>query len=153
MANTIIASSQQTRFHIANSTTAAISSSSTELDVPGVCISIPNAGKGPEREILTDTHLKLSAGVHYALIGRNGIGKSTLLRAIGERIIPGIPMGLRIVLLQQTVTDAESSVANNEVSVLEFVISSDRARTEALKRQQREFYIFYCCLKLIIPFT
>lgn len=144
MANTIIASSQQTRFHIANSTSAAISSSSTELDVPGVCISIPNVGKGPEREILTDTHLKLSAGVHYALIGRNGIGKSILLRAIGERIIPGIPMGLRIVLLQQTITDAESSIVNNQVSVLEFVISSDRARTEALKRQEREHNDISC---------
>ncbi|KAE9394772.1 hypothetical protein BT96DRAFT_942892 [Gymnopus androsaceus JB14] len=102
MANTNIASSQQTRFHVANSTTTTSSSSSKELDVPGVCISIPNAGKRPEREILSDTHLKSSAGVHYALIGHNGVGKSTLLRAIGEKLIPGLPTGLRIVLLQQT---------------------------------------------------
>ncbi|KAE9400640.1 P-loop containing nucleoside triphosphate hydrolase protein [Gymnopus androsaceus JB14] len=146
MANTIIASSQQTRFHIANSTTTTSSSSSKELDVPGVCISIANTGKGPEREILSDTHLKLSAGVHYALIGRNGVGKSTLLRAIGEKLIPGIPTGLRIVLLQQTYlipeeeSEKESSsvggTSESEVSVLEFVISSDRERTEALKRQK-----------------
>ncbi|KAE9382929.1 hypothetical protein BT96DRAFT_1009858 [Gymnopus androsaceus JB14] len=126
MANTIIASSQQTRFHIANSTTTTSSSSSKELDVPGVCISIANTGKGPEREILSDTHLKLSA--------------------VGEKLIPGIPTGLRIVLLQQTYlipeeeSEKESSsvwgTSESEVSVLEFVISSDRERTEALKRQK-----------------
>lgn len=54
-----------------------------------------------QKDILRDVHLQLNPGVRYVLHGLNGVGKSTLLKAIGERHIPGIPWGLRIRLLQQ----------------------------------------------------
>ncbi|KIK67559.1 hypothetical protein GYMLUDRAFT_37715 [Collybiopsis luxurians FD-317 M1] len=157
MTSTILASSQQTRFHIANSTMSSLSgtsSSSKDLDIPDVSISISNSdasdkkkgSKGSvaenEKEILADAHLKLSSGVHYALVGRNGVGKSTLLRAIGEKLIPGIPLDIRIVSMQQSYDNPEIKSAKDQmsqgedVSVLDFVISSDQERTEALRRQK-----------------
>lgn len=46
--------------------------------------------------------MRLKAGQRYALVGRNGTGKSTLLRAVAEKLIPGIPEETRIAILQQT---------------------------------------------------
>ena len=39
------------------------------------------AGK---QELISTGTLVLTYGTHYGLIGRNGVGKSSLLRAIGE---------------------------------------------------------------------
>ena len=39
------------------------------------------AGK---QELISNGTLVLTYGTHYGLIGRNGVGKSSLLRAIGE---------------------------------------------------------------------
>ncbi|KAF9059670.1 hypothetical protein BDP27DRAFT_1371232 [Rhodocollybia butyracea] len=118
----IIASSQQTCFHIPNSTTLSINSGSQDLNIPGVSISISDSNsashKGSserEAQILSDTYLKLSAGIHYSLIGRNGVGKSTLLC---------IPVGFRIVLLQQIYKDGEKE-SDKAMSVLEFVVSNE----------------------------
>ncbi|CUS15497.1 unnamed protein product [Tuber aestivum] len=119
---TIQATSQQTRFNLEET-------ASKELDLKGVHISI---GK---REIISDAHLKLSAGVHYVLIGRNGTGKSTLLRAIGEKLIPGIARNLRILFLQQSYdSDGEREGEGELEGVLEFVVRSDRVRTDTLRR-------------------
>lgn len=119
----IQATSQQTRFDI-NEDTA-----SKDLDLHTVNISI---GK---KDILTDSHLKLSPGVHYVLVGRNGVGKSTLMRAIGEKIIPGIPNSMRILILQQSYNPiVEHGTEEGAGTVLDFVVKSDTARTEALRR-------------------
>ena len=58
-----------------------------ELDVEGLNITVTSSAKsgikakGKARaeglEILANASLKLKAGVHYALIGRNGTGKSS----------------------------------------------------------------------------
>ncbi|KAJ4154772.1 hypothetical protein LMH87_000051 [Akanthomyces muscarius] len=40
-------------------------------------------------------------GKQYNLVGRNGTGKSSLLRAIGAKLIPGIPQRSKIVFLEQ----------------------------------------------------
>ncbi len=40
------------------------------------------AGK---QELISSGTLVLTYGTHYGLIGRNGVGKSTLLRAIGAK--------------------------------------------------------------------
>lgn len=56
----------------------------------------------------------MKAGVHYALIGRNGTGKSTLMKAIAEKLIPGIPCATRIAFLQQIGT--EGSLENTDFS-------------------------------------
>jgi ATP-binding cassette subfamily F protein 3 len=46
----------------------------------------------------------LSYGRRYGLVGRNGTGKSTLLRHISGRELWGIPAHLRILHVEQEVS-------------------------------------------------
>ncbi|KAI0379770.1 P-loop containing nucleoside triphosphate hydrolase protein [Hypomontagnella monticulosa] len=102
---TILCTSKQTRFNIGTP-------NYRELDVEGLNIIVTSGtkfstkGKGKAKsegtEILNNAKLRLKAGQRYALIGRNGTGKSTLLKAIAEKLIPGIPEETRVVILQQT---------------------------------------------------
>ncbi|OTA57769.1 P-loop containing nucleoside triphosphate hydrolase protein [Hypoxylon sp. EC38] len=104
-AATILCTSKQTRFNIGTP-------NYRELDIEGLNITVTSGvktgtkGKGKAKsegtEILNNAKLRLKAGQRYALIGRNGTGKSTLLKAIAEKLIPGIPEGTRVVILQQT---------------------------------------------------
>lgn len=83
------------------------------------------------RELLSHANFQLQRGRHYVLHGRNGIGKSTLLRAIATDQIPSIPRGVKVLLLGQTVSNSEEDVENldlNERTVLEYVVRSDTQR-------------------------
>ena len=66
------------------------------------------------------------------LVGRNGVGKSTLLKAIGDGLIPGIPWSTRILLLGQTrevdVDDQLDGLKLEDETVLQHVVKSDRVR-------------------------
>jgi ATP-binding cassette subfamily F protein 3 len=55
--------------------------------------------------ILTDTTLTLSYGHRYGLVGNNGVGKSTLLRALSRREVP-IPTHISILHVEQEVRHA-----------------------------------------------
>jgi len=52
--------------------------------------------------ILTDTNFTLAYGHRYGLVGNNGIGKSTLLRALSRRELP-IPHHISILHVEQEV--------------------------------------------------
>ncbi|KAG2490916.1 hypothetical protein HYH03_010829 [Edaphochlamys debaryana] len=54
-----------------------------------------------DKELLADAQLALKRGTRYGLVGRNGVGKSTLLRAVADRTIPGVPQSLKIIYVQQ----------------------------------------------------
>jgi ATP-binding cassette, subfamily F, member 3 len=69
---------------------------SKDIKVDGIDISI--AGK----RILTDTNLTLAYGRRYGLVGQNGIGKSTLLRALSRREV-AIPTHISILHVEQEV--------------------------------------------------
>lgn len=60
------------------------------------------------QRILADTTLTLSYGHRYGLVGFNGVGKSTLLRALSRREVP-IPTHISILHVEQEVR----SMANN----------------------------------------
>jgi ATP-binding cassette subfamily F protein 3 len=60
--------------------------------------------------ILTDTTLTLSYGHRYGLVGRNGVGKSTLLRALSRREVP-IPTHISILHVEQEVRYAAQRLA------------------------------------------
>ncbi|KAI1807629.1 P-loop containing nucleoside triphosphate hydrolase protein [Daldinia bambusicola] len=102
---TIVCTSKQTRFNIGTP-------NCRELDIEGLNIVVKSGpppgtkgkvkAKGEGTEILSNAKLRIKAGQRYALIGRNGTGKSTLLKAIAEKLIPGIPEDTRITILQQT---------------------------------------------------
>lgn len=75
---------------------AEASSKSKDIKLDAVDISI--AGK----RILTDANLTLSYGRRYGLVGQNGIGKSTLLRALSRREV-SIPTHISILHVEQEV--------------------------------------------------
>ena len=54
--------------------------------------------------ILTETTLTLSHGHRYGLVGNNGVGKSTLLRALSRRELP-IPLHISILHVEQEVSE------------------------------------------------
>ena len=53
------------------------------------------------RELLTRTTLRFTQGRTYALTGRNGVGKSTLLRRVALGRVPGFPPHLRVHYVSQ----------------------------------------------------
>jgi ATP-binding cassette subfamily F protein 3 len=92
------------------------------------------------QELLNRTTLHLVQSRHYVLVGRNGTGKSTLLEALSDGLIPGIPWTTKIMHLGQiqgmeTEVNLEDSQWQSE-SVLQHVIKSDRTR-ERLLREAR----------------
>lgn len=145
--STIIVSCKQTRFHIETPVYQ-------ELDIDGLNITVASEtpegstkarGKSKAKaegvELLTNATLKLKPGIHYGLIGKNGTGKTTLLRAIHEKLIPGIPYETRITALQQTSSDGEKSAAgvveSKDRTVLQDVIERSIAKDDI----QRELSI------------
>ncbi|KOS38218.1 hypothetical protein ACN38_g10968, partial [Penicillium nordicum] len=88
-APTILATCKQTRFHLLDD------NPSQEIDVDGLNIIVTSSApestedvpkpktkgkskaKAAGRELISDAHLRLKAGVHYGLLGRNGTGKSS----------------------------------------------------------------------------
>lgn len=59
--------------------------------------------------ILTDTTVTLSYGHRYGLVGHNGVGKSTLLRALSRRELP-IPTHISILHVEQEVSYNDPSL-------------------------------------------
>ncbi|THG96692.1 hypothetical protein EW026_g5188 [Hermanssonia centrifuga] len=121
----IVATSQQSRFH-----TETLDIASGEIDLKDVTIAVG------ERELLTDTRLKLKEGIRYALVGRNGTGKSTLLQALSDKLIPGLSKSLRIVLVSQvtdSTRDEQGSANSEDISVLMHVVHGDKQRGEAMR--------------------
>ncbi|KAF8751726.1 ABC transporter [Rhizoctonia solani] len=104
----IVATSQTSRFHVDTLTTL-----SREIDLHQVNISI---------------------GVKYGLVGRNGQGKSTILKAIADKIIPGIPENLRILLVGQVegALSLFSDEDKEQPTVVQVVVRSDSRRETAL---------------------
>ncbi|KAK2846427.1 hypothetical protein FQN49_005732 [Arthroderma sp. PD_2] len=154
----ILAACKQTRFHLHEG------KGSGEVDIQGLDILIASrssqgqdaessgTGKakarkkdksGLELEILTGATLRLKAGVHYGLVGRNGTGKS-------NRLIPGLPGSVNIAILQQTDIDVDplTLVTRNTVAlqvgdepskkeprtVLQQVVQSDTSRNEITRK-------------------
>lgn len=80
----------------------------------------------PNKVLLQNTSLKVVKGRKYALIGRNGVGKTTLLKQIATRILP-VPKHIDIYYVEQ------ESISSTEKTVYETVISANRKRLKLLK--------------------
>lgn len=123
----IKATSQESRFH-----TEAIDTETKEIDLKGVTVAIE------ERMLLDDAHLRIKEGVHYGLVGRNGTGKSTLPKAMADRIIPGLPNNVKILLVSQLETEQlVLSGSSDQASVLEAVLSGDRDRANTEREAEQ----------------
>lgn len=89
-------------------------SKSKDIKVDGIDISIGGI------RILTDTTLSMSHGRRYGLVGQNGIGKSTLLRALSRREVP-IPTHISILHVEQEVrTSPPKKKLVNEITDFAF---------------------------------
>ncbi|KAI8476740.1 MAG: P-loop containing nucleoside triphosphate hydrolase protein [Monoraphidium minutum] len=117
----IEATSQVSRFHLETLDLVSVRG----LDLPGVQLAVDS------KVLLEDAHLQLKPGVRYGLIGRNGVGKSTLLKVMGERTLIGFPAHLRVCYV------AQEAAASEEGSVLDAVLAVD-PEGAALDRQIAE---------------
>eukprot|EP01082_Thalassiosira_pseudonana_P012733 g11138.t1 g11138 contig5:188846-189375(-) len=71
-------------------------------------VNITGGGSGGSKLLLQDAYLKLLPGKVYSLIGRNGVGKSTLLKRIASKKIPGFPPHITSLLVPQEVFGGKS---------------------------------------------
>ncbi|KAG8747863.1 hypothetical protein FRC10_010482 [Ceratobasidium sp. 414] len=78
--------------------------------------------------ILQGASLTLAHGRRYGLIGRNGVGKSTLLRHIALREVP-IPAHISILFVEQ-------EIVGDDTTALESVLKADVWRDRLLKDEK-----------------
>jgi len=78
--------------------------------------------------LLQNTDLKLIYGHRYGLIGRNGIGKSSLMTAIARRQFENFPKDLQVFIVEQEITP-------DEKSALQTVLETDDEREELLAEE------------------
>lgn len=98
-------------------------SKSKDIKIDGIDVSI--SGK----RILTDTTLTLAYGRRYGLVGQNGIGKSTLLRALSRREV-SIPTHISILHVEQEIT-------GDDTPALQAVLDADVWRKHLLAEQDK----------------
>ena len=98
-------------------------SKSKDIKVDGIDVSI--GGK----RILTDTGLTLAYGRRYGLVGQNGIGKSTLLRALSRREV-AIPTHISILHVEQEIT-------GDDTPAIQAVLDADVWRKHLIKEQDK----------------
>jgi ATP-binding cassette subfamily F protein 3 len=106
------------------------STKSKDIKVDGIDVSI--GGK----RILTDTNLTLAYSRRYGLVGQNGIGKSTLLRALSRREV-AVPTHISILHVEQ-------EIAGDDTPALQAVLDADVWRKHLLKEQEVSNFP-YCC--------
>ncbi|KAJ9529849.1 hypothetical protein QJQ45_022249 [Haematococcus lacustris] len=86
---------------------------------PATChldnFNVSNGGK----DLIEDASVMLAYGRRYGLVGRNGTGKTSLLRAMAAHDIPGIPANCQILHVEQEVA----------------VLACDGERTALLRRR------------------
>ncbi|KAK7976043.1 Protein GCN20 [Apiospora arundinis] len=94
---------------------------SKDIKIENIDVSI-----GGQR-ILTDTNLTLAYGHRYGLVGNNGVGKSTLLRALSRREVP-IPTHISILHVEQ-------ELMGDDTPAIQAVLDADVWRKVLLKEQ------------------
>lgn len=83
------------------------------------------------KELLRETHLVIAHGHRYGLWGKNGVGKSTLLRRIANGRVPGWPLHLSVEMVEQEV------LASNE-TVMECVANAGAKGKDAKQKETLE---------------
>ncbi|KAI0042134.1 P-loop containing nucleoside triphosphate hydrolase protein [Auriscalpium vulgare] len=100
---------------------AASKNKSKDIHLPSIDVNF-----GSNR-ILSGASLTLAHGRRYGLIGRNGVGKSTLLRHIAMRDVP-IPPHITILFVEQ-------EIVGDDTSAIDSVLKADVWRDHLLKEQ------------------
>ncbi len=84
---------------------------------------------GDGQRILSDAQLTLSYGHRYGLVGQNGIGKSTLLRALSRREL-NVPKHI-------TILHVEQEIRGSEITALQSVLDADVWRKQLLTEEKQ----------------
>ncbi|KIP02563.1 hypothetical protein PHLGIDRAFT_111934 [Phlebiopsis gigantea 11061_1 CR5-6] len=100
---------------------AASKNKSKDIHLPSIDVSF-----GSNR-ILSGASLTLAHGRRYGIIGRNGVGKSTLLRHIAMRDVP-IPSHITILFVEQ-------EIIGDDTTALDSVLKADVWRDTLLKEE------------------
>ncbi|KAH7884006.1 P-loop containing nucleoside triphosphate hydrolase protein [Phlebopus sp. FC_14] len=100
---------------------AAAKNKSKDIHLPSIDVNF-----GSNR-ILSGATLTLAYGRRYGLIGRNGVGKSTLLRHIAMREVP-IPAHITILFVEQ-------EIVGDDTTALDSVLKADVWRDHLLKEE------------------
>ena len=95
----------------------------SNVHLSNVTISLPNGA-----DLLQNTTIDIVANHRYALIGRNGVGKSTLLDRLAQHMIPGMPE-MRILRVQQ-------QVEGSSKTPLQVLLEADVDRVQLLAEQE-----------------
>lgn len=103
-------------------TTGVLSSTAASKDVKITSMSLVFHG----RVLITDSTLELTLGRRYGLLGENGCGKSTMLKAIAAREYP-IPEHVDIYLLNE-------GAPPSDLGALEWVVREAELEMERLDR-------------------
>ena len=94
------------------------------ISIEGASLSAPDG-----TELLDNAELKLAYGRRYGLVGKNGVGKTTLLKAMARFDLNDFPTHLRVLHVRQ-------EVAPSDKSVVEVVMESDVERMMLLAQEQ-----------------
>ncbi|TPX64399.1 hypothetical protein SpCBS45565_g05914 [Spizellomyces sp. 'palustris'] len=81
------------------------------------------------KKILQNANLSLSYGRRYGLVGKNGVGKSTLLRAIAHQELR-LPGHIRVLHVEQ-------EIAGDDTDALASVLQADKERTSLLAEEKQ----------------
>ncbi|KIJ59802.1 hypothetical protein HYDPIDRAFT_43754 [Hydnomerulius pinastri MD-312] len=100
---------------------AAAKNKSKDIHLPSIDVSFAS------NRILSGASLTLAYGRRYGLIGRNGVGKSTLLRHIAMREVP-IPAHITILFVEQ-------EIVGDDTTALDSVLQADVWRDHLLKEE------------------
>ncbi|QKF94253.1 ABC transporter [Fadolivirus algeromassiliense] len=92
-----------------------------DISLTNVSISVPR------KTLIHNTDLKIAYGRKYGLIGRNGLGKSTLLKQLSERIIP-IPNNIDMFYVTQELE------FDKDKTIYQIVLDANRKRMKLLNR-------------------
>jgi len=79
------------------------------------------------KTLLDQATLKLVKGRKYGLVGRNGIGKTSLINAISRGEIEKYPQNVHTLQVEQ-------EIEGDDVTVLQHILSCDIERTELMEK-------------------
>eukprot|EP00042_Codosiga_hollandica_P054180 m.727312 g.727312 ORF g.727312 m.727312 type:complete len:795 (+) comp58861_c0_seq6:59-2443(+) len=85
---------------------------------------------GKTEALLDNVALRFVSGRRYGIIGQNGVGKTTLLRAIARYQVPSFPTHMKVLHVEQ-------EARGSEISVLQTVINSDLEREFLLSEERK----------------